>query len=448
MDREEMLDHLTQDVLTYVMQGRFSAHRFAETVKPAELDERFDDYESLVRLHFLLRPDVVEFVERLPSRLRSVKTQTESVSNVSRGKVTGRINWAATARERYSTNPNDVSLFVCENRSESYDIAENIVLKRLLSVIYSTLRDCEEYLRAEYDWVTDRWKENLELIEVMTDLFERNVHVKRIREPAEYEPTDRMFQRAAESRAPVYREAVRLLDRYHASLAGDADAIRELLEETAITPNDDETLFELFVLFKFIAAIEGLRDERFELRTITSGSQEVARIDGRDAEIVLYHDNSARDRGLRFAPDEPEKERRLLNRSEMVQREAREVTAHYFKRDVSSVRTLRPDVIVLEVLREGEMEYLVTEIKNSTREETIQMGIRETLEYLAYLQRDHEFVFDEDTEYFGSGWNGLLVIQDLDRRETRDLEEQRSIRILQASEVESRLAEVVERMVQ
>jgi len=48
-----------------------------------------------------------------------------------------------------------------------------------------------------------------------------------------------------------------------------------------------------------------------------------------------------------------------------------------------------------------------------------------------------EFVFGgEDTEedYFGSGWNGLLVVQDLDRQ-TTSLEEQSEseIKILQAS---------------
>jgi hypothetical protein len=442
MDRQELLERLTQDVLAYVMHGGFPEDRLASDIKPEGLDERFDDYESLIRLHFVLRPDVVDFVEALPQRLRNVKTQTKHTTRTTRGRIDGRVDWSATIRRRHSTNPRDTSLFVCQNRSESYDIDENVVLKQLPSVIYTTLKDCEQYLRREYEWVTDRWRENLELVDTMIDLFERNVHVTRIRNPKEYEPTERMLQRAAESREPVYREAVDLLRTYRSSLAGEEDAIRELLNETAITPNDEETLLELFVLFRFIETIEEVEDEEFRLRTIESGSQEVARMEGEDAEIVLYHDSSANDRGLRFAPSEPDKDRSDLTRAEMVKREAREVTAEYFGTDVSSVWTKRPDVIVLEVAGDERTEYLITEIKNSTRKETIQQGIEETLEYLAFLQQDREFVYQKDTDYFGAGWNGLLVIQDV-KGETRDLRDQRSIRILQAAEVEDRLEEIL-----
>lgn len=442
MDKQELIDRLTQDVLAYVMHGGFSEDRLASEIKPDGLDERFDDYESLIRLHFVLRPDVVDFVESLPKRLRSVKTQTENTTRTSRGRVDGRIDWSATIRKRHSTNPRDTSLFVCQNRSESYDIDENVVLKQLLSVIYTTLKDCGQHLRREYEWVTDRWQENLALVDTMIDLFERNVHVTRIRDPEEYEPTERMLQRTSESREPVYREAVKLLRTYRSSLAGEEDAIRELLDETAITPNDEETLLELYVLFRFIATIEELEGGEFRLRTIDSGSQEIARMVDGDREIVLYHDNSAGDRGLRFASSEPDKERSELTRAEMVKREAREVTAEYFGTEVSSVWTKRPDVIVLEVQGDERTEYLITEIKNSARKETIQHGIEETLEYLAFLQQDREFVYEKDTDYIGAGWNGLLVIQDVEEK-TRDLRDQRSIRILQAAEVEDELEEVL-----
>jgi hypothetical protein len=57
-------------------------------------------------------------------------------------------------------------------------------------------------------------------------------------------------------------------------------------------------------------------------------------------------------------------------------------------------------------------------------EDTVRRGIKETLEYLAFLRLNEEYVFGrDDEEYFGSGWNGLLVVQDL-QRETASLEEQ------------------------
>lgn len=446
MNRKALIEQLSEDILAYVMHGSFPSEHVATEIKPDALDERFYEYEMLIRLHFILDPDVVSFVESLPSRLRSVKTQTKRVSNDSRGGLDGRINWTETIKRRYSRNPSDTSLFVCENRSENYDIDENVVLKRLLALIHSTIEDCKEYLRRDYEWVTDGWKESDDLVETMRDIFERNVHVTRIREPEAYEPTPRMIQRATQSRNELYRDASRLLRQYQRTLEGDEAAIRNLLHRTAITPDDDETLFELFVLFRYIEAIEELSDERFRLRTIESDSQEVAKLVDEDVEIVVYHDNSARDRGLSFLSDVPEKDPDELSRTEFVEREARIVTNEYFVDRSFQTTTGRPDVIVLEVQSGSNTEYLITEVKYSTRPETVRQGIRETLEYLAFLRDDGDLVHGE-TEYFGTGWNGVLVVQDIDTHETASLEEQRSIRILQAEELESQLTDVLERII-
>jgi len=446
MDRQQLVRALTSDILTYVMHGSFPEEHVTERIKPNGLDQRFDDFERLMRLHFILRPDVVDFVEKLPTRIRNVKTQTKNVTSISRGTVDGRIDWHSTTQERYSRNPRDKALFVCEHRSENYDIEENLVLKALLAIIYDTLQECSRYLERDYEWVTERWKNSLDLIDTMANLFERNVHVRRIRSPRSYEPTDRMIERAAASRQEIYREAAALLVRYHETLAGDADAVRELLDRTAITPDDDETLFELYVLFRYVSAIESLSDEEFTLRTIESGSQEVARLTTDDGEqIVLYHDNSARDRGLSFVSNISEKSEEELSRTERIHREAQKITNNYFTEAEFSTATGRPDVIVLEVQREENSEYLITEIKHSTRPETIRSGIKETLEYLTFLRQDDELVYREP-DVFGSGWNGVLVVQDLPDTKTAGVDNQRSIRILQASEVETQLSVILERI--
>ena len=227
MDRKALIESLTSDVLTYVMHGSFPEEYVAEQLKFAGLDERFDDFEMLVRLHFILRPAVVDFVEELPANLRRLKTQTRTVSAVSNGTVDGRIDWGGTIRERYSSNPRNRALFVCENRSENYDIDENIVLKRLLSLVYETLDECRRYFELDYDWVTERWRSNADLVETVRNVVERNVHVRRIRSPEEYEPTQRMLQRASESRQEVYRSAARLLEQYRATIRGEPSADRK-----------------------------------------------------------------------------------------------------------------------------------------------------------------------------------------------------------------------------
>lgn len=441
MDRAELVDALSEDVLAYVMHGNIPERHLVGELRPDGLDERFADFEALVRLHFVLHPDVVAFVEALPKRLRSIKTQTKDVTETTRGSVDGRVDWQSTVRTRHARNPRDGALFVCERRYENYDVAENLVLKRLLALIYRTLQDIEPFVERGYDWVTQRWRENGELVDEMRRVFERNVHVTRIRDPKTYEPTERMLERAEAARAPVYREAADLLRRYRRSLDADAEAIRSLLERTAITPDDDETLFELYVLFRYVAAIEELRDDRFTVETIDTASGAVARLETGAESVVLYHDSSAADRGLSFEPEPFEKADDELSRTERVQREAREVAQTYFRdREFRSV-TGRPDVIVLEVETAETREYLVTEVKHSALVETVKQGIRETLEYLAFLRQDGEFVHEDG--FFGSGWNGVLVVQDIQDEETAPIDEQRSIKVLQASEVEAQLRRVL-----
>lgn len=448
MDRAELLTELTGDIFAYAMHGNVSEQVVADRLKPEALDQRFADFRALVDLHFVLRDDVVAFVRTLPEHLRTLETGTRTRSRTTNGAVEGRVNWQQTLRRRNAEGAGNAALFVCDTRTENYDTDQNLVLKHLLSAIYHALERAERYLERDYAWMNEAWRGEEDLLDELRRVVERNVHVRRIREPEGYEPTDRMLLAAENSRQGVYREAAALVRKRNAAMRGEPEAVRELVESTAITPDDDETLLELFVLFRMIATLDGMRDGSFELRTIESGRQEVARFSG-EKEVVFYHDNSAGDRDLSFVSVPEEKSDEELSRTETVQRVAHEVASDYFGRDFRN-QTGRPDVIVLEVIDEdaGEHEYLVAEVKNSTNTKTIRQGIKETLEYLAFLRVDGELEHGEgdDGPFFGGGWSGLLVVQDLED-ETLPLDEQETMKILQASELDERLEDLLDRLV-
>lgn len=445
MKKTELLEDLTDDIISYVMHGEFPEDELAAELKHDGLDERFEDYEILMDLHFILKPEVVEFVQELPHRIRGIKTQTRNVSRTQRGSVDGRIDWSSTIKRRYSGNPGDSSLFVTENRTEHYDIDENIVLKKLLSVIYNTLQDAKEYLQQDYDWVNERWKENRDLIEEMERIFERDVHVKRISDPEEYEPTDRMMNTAENSRQDIYRKSVSLLDERRKVFDGEEDALQNLLEDTAITPDDEETLLELYVLFRFISTIEDIEAENFNLETIETGSQRIATLESEEKEIAVYHDSSAKkEMGIEFRYDPEHDSDTPYSRPEKVELKSREIIENYFRKSTSK-NTGRPDVILVEITdrEKNERDYFITEVKNSTNEKTIRRGIKEALEYLAFLRTDEEFVYEDGV--FGGEESGLLVVQDFeDDRDVVGLEEQEGpIRIVQASELENSLEQII-----
>ena len=135
MERTELLDHVAEDIFSYVMKGGFPEESIASSLKPKDLNDRFEDYEKLMDFHFVLRDEIVELVNNLGSELRSIKTETEKESRISNGNVDGRINWSSTVKERYSRNPDNSALFVVDNSTQDYSIDENIVLKKLLSII-------------------------------------------------------------------------------------------------------------------------------------------------------------------------------------------------------------------------------------------------------------------------------------------------------------------------
>lgn len=436
MDRATLVDGLTTDVFAYVMNGSVSERVVTEAVKPDGLDERYAEFAALADLHFVLRDDVVEFVEALPEHLRELETQTRTRTRQTNGRVEGRVNWQQTVRARATAGGGD-AVFVCDTRTEQYDTPENLVLKRLLAVVYRAIESASVFVERDYDWMNAAW--TAERVDSLRRVVERNVHVARIREPAAYEPTDRMLEAASDSRKQVYRESARLLREREAVQSGDPDALRRLLAETAITPDDEETLVELYTLFRTIRAIDDLRDGSFTLEPIRTGRQEVARFTG-DVDVTIYHDNSGSDdiafKALRREAPAP-------GRADRVQEEALSVANTYFREQTFTNHTGRPDVLVLEVEDDDRRDYFVVEVKNSTRTDTVRAGIKEALEYLAFLQENDEYVFGDD-DLFGDGWNALLVTQDFHETETAPLDHQETMRILQAGELAEKLPRVLE----
>ena len=445
MEKNDLVDKLTKDIFTYVMHGEFPEEDFAESLKPTDLNSRFEEYEKLMDFHFVLREEVVGFVKGLENELRSISTETRNKSRVRRGSVDGRIDWNSTIQERYSRNPGDSSLFVCENKTERYDTAENIVLKKFLSVIYKTLKDCEDFLENNHKW-SERWKGEKDLVEDMKNIFERNVHVKRIKQPGEYEPTERMLNSAENSRKEIYRESARLLRKRDSIFSGDKDEIRDLLNKTAIKPDDEETLLELFVLFRFISTIEKIESQDFSLNTIQTGSQKVAYLENDEREISIYHDSSTDIENLKFKfnPENDVKDREY-SRPEKVEIKARETIENYFDKG-TAVHTGRPDVILVEIKEKDsdKREFFITEVKNSTNEKTIRRGIKEALEYLAFLRDEDDFIYDR--EALGGEKSGLLVIQDFeDEDRGKDLDKQEGpIRIVEASKLGNKIKDLIQ----
>jgi len=442
MDRQELIDTIAEDLFSYAMAGHIDVDAVANGLKPQGLADRYVDYELLVRLHFILLPAVIDFVDQLPDRLRHIKTESAHTQLDAHGEIRGRINWPATLAQRSQTAPGDRSRFVIDERTRTYDIPENLVLKRVLLLIADTLDAHAEWQR--YGWFSDRWGPHGDTVRMLDRIMRQNVHVRRIRSPTRREPTPRMVAAAASSRQPIYRDAATLLRTYQDALAGDPAVVRQLLRLTMITPDDDDRLFELYVAFQLIRGVDRVTDATPAVRGRLAHQQALARIalDATTA-VEVYHDSAAGERGLAFLADVFEKDRDALSRTELVLKTARSVEAAYYDEHPQTIRTGRPDVIILKLIQESRTDYLITEVKFSASRDRVRQGIRELLEYLTFMRDGDVFVHDPP-DIFGPPHRGLLVIDDLDDRHSPPVPEQEHVTIVQAGELEVYIEEILQ----
>lgn len=292
------------------------------------------------------------------------------------------------------------------------------------------------------DWTDAEKAESL--IDSLRDIFYRNVHVRRIGEERDESISGRQIERASTSRDSVYRDAADLLGHYRALMDGDSESIRALLEDSVVLPDDNPTRFELYVLFRYIAAIDEMKKGSFEIQNIESGKQLVAELDG-DRTINLYHDNSGPDDlsfRKEFLEDSPEPETdeySEMDKLEKVEILSKRSFTQYMDAEGAEYSG-RPDVIVVEVSGGDTSTYLVTEVKYSNRKETIREGIREAHTYRAFLDDG-----SEETDAFCA--EGVLVIDDLDDGENAKERSCDQLEIVQAEEIREQAPEVLQRIV-
>lgn len=457
MKLSELKTEVSELAFGYFMAGELDEDWLINQLNAGALPARFNDYRRIVDLRLTLDEQVVDFVENLERQLRSVKTETRRVRSRDRDAVKGHVNWSETFQERNTRAPRDRTLFVTQQRTEEHDIHENLVLKKFLSILHKTVDDLEDFNQS---WVYSRWRRNgKDLIAQVKRLFKRNVHLNRITTPEPPLPSDRMIQRTKTSRRGFYREAAGLLELRNDLFSGDRRALETLYDGTIIEP-PRERLLELFALLHLLRVLEdSVAENRGSVERIERGRNSIAEVG--NPPIYLYHNSSAKDRGLVFpsAPqlnntdhchDNKQTEEEWQARAARIDERRKEASTAFWGTD--RAWTNRPDGILFRPADEGSDrfadELLLIEVKDSTVKNTINRGIQELLEYLAYATKDGnqpKFLFPDGPKQgaFGGRVHGLLVVQDVGDSYPKESVEG-PIEIVQAADLESKLPDIVD----
>ncbi|MFC7216011.1 hypothetical protein ACFQO4_18230 [Saliphagus sp. GCM10025334] len=413
LGRTALVDSVQEELITYLRNGTINQQAVTQCLDITDLN--IENLDRLKRIHFCLSDEVVGFVKALQGRLRRIKTANQREREVTRGEVRGGIDWPATTRLRYGDQSGDRTRFACKTPYTEYNIDENLVLKKLIWTIHSTVN--EDIATIDYDWRTSAWPDDR--IAMLDRVYARNVHLNRIQDGADIRATRRMLNTARRSRQALYTEAFTLYDRYQRLISGayDDEDISKLLTDTLVVPERLPRLFELFCIFRLL---HGLRSQTFHLQPIESGVRQLAVLEDDQYTINVYHDRRG---NLSFHVPLSELdgvEADYIKRVRTVQRRHRELTEAFLgNRTEASLFHGRPD-LVIEVYNSKDKDIptavVLGEIKYSDNPRTFTHGLEELLKYIEFAQKN-SYLSDRGVDI-----RGLIITDDVDVNESSPLD--------------------------
>lgn len=420
-DASELVEAIADDFNTYIGKGV----RLDPLLDDFDPDLNVNDLDRLLRIHFVLtendgdQPGVIDFIRVLPDRIRRLKT-TSSRRLVERdGEIRGRVSWDETVKRRYREGGSRRNRYVCNETREEYDIEENVVLKVLLNRIHDIVfGDLEYAIEApeSYRWLADWVDGQTHVAETFDEIFEGNVYLRRIDADAG-EVTDRTVRSVMRSRNPLYSEAAQLLDRYRRLMNHDLDAeeAKKLLENTFVRPEETETLFELYWVFRILDCYD---DVTFEI--LEGGADIVASWRTSGSRYVLYHDSTGGP-ALTFREhvdeiEEPSEDGYLYRTLRILERWQQTTDTWFDGSGGGSLWGGRPDIVIerYDSDKQEPSAVFVGEVKYTSSASYAAQGLRELFEYMAYMRGGGEYIETKDDLLSSNRVRGMLFVDDVD----------------------------------
>lgn len=416
--QEDLVEPVASELLSFLKEGEINP-KFVEKHLQFKGVDRLQDLDSILRIHFVLSDPVIAFLKKLPERVRRIKTESKKQTTKRRGEVKGKINWSRTIPEQRAQH--DRSVFIYQNPSKNYDMSENLVLKKLLSIIFLVLdEDLEKPLEKNYSWLKGLQGKQ-DIVATLKHIFRRNVHVNRISGTEEFSISERDLARAENSRKGLYKDAADLLKKYNMLMEGDYKKkdFEILLNETLVLPKDAATIFELYAVFKLVRMV----GKNFRINKIEEGSKEIATFEEAETKVLVYHDSTG---GMSFFEELDSLRGEKANVEFLEQyRKARLKHAHLINeligRESETLYSGRPDILI-EYYKNGRLTNLcIGEVKYTDLKETFSQGLKELIQYIYFVrQNEGYFINNDDSDVT---LEGVLVVDDMEYVNIDKLEE-------------------------
>ena len=422
-----LLEEICDEFRGYLRSGKICLDSFYKKIDPTL---NINDIDRLLRIHFVLTEDrngekgVINFVKDIPKHLRRIKTSVQKRPDIFEDEIKGRINWQTTFIERNKKNPKNKNLFVCDRIDRNYDISENLVLKKILSEIYSIVYyDLKPAIDNNYLWIKD-WSEDKQLKHTLKNVFFKNIYIRRIKSAEEISLSDRTINKVMNSRKKIYRDAAKLLARYRKLMNYDlhSEEAKELLRNTFIQPERTEVLFELYWIFKIIQEFQKKAgDVRFNI------------IDGTNNIVAYWEDEKFRYRifhnsigSLQFWESLKEaaipKDDGFFVRESIALKKWEILSEEFFNLNkLDSLWGGRPDIIleISNIQSNKIFKVLIGEVKYTDNINYAAEGLRELLEYVSLVKEKQMYLLKKEEIFKSDNVIGYLFVDKVDYKSNR-----------------------------
>ena len=339
---------------------------------------KLDDYNILLlkKLHFLISNEVEDFVKILPLLIRNLSHSTSKEEIETHGNIIGQINWSQTFKQRMSTGLKDKSLFVCNTNRKLYDLPENQLLKFLLNKINKFIKDMNITYHDNLKEEVINYQEYINNIHIVTGKIIKNVHLKNVELPKHIDA--KTLRKTRKSHNNLYEYVVSVYELYEKLfIINDDNVLLDLLNKQILTPNNKDTLYEVYVLFKII---EKMNRDSLRVGLLKSGNDYIIHSEFENKTVNIYYQHLPEI----FKDNNIKKLRQYYD---------------FYLPDK------RPDIIV-EYDKKGKKTYKIIEVKRTRDSNYIRNSVYKVFGYL----KDYEKVPLEQSNILVV-WDGIEIVQ-------------------------------------
>lgn len=408
--KEELLESISDDLIIYLKSGKLSPLPFFN-----KFNLNTNRFEDLLKVHFLLKKEVREYILELQNLIRNLKTSTNLSQTIYHGQIKGSIDWNETHNYRMNTNYKDKTIFACNERDKWYNTKENIVLKKFIKTIYDIIfTDLNMSRFLNYKWYIDGDRIN----KTIKQIYEKNIYINRI-DIEGINVTDRMIEDVSKNRNILYRKAAQLLRMYKKILNFDIDQkeANKLLGETFVEISDENTLFEMYWVINLIR-----NNTSNEKMYIVDGTNNIiARWEDENFLYRLYHDSTGSNNLLfNIGLDEVKDiENEYLKRKIEIIKNTRSMAFELFGESniYNNFWSGRPDILVEVVDKHLNkiVEITIGEVKYTINKNYVIKGLEELLEYIYFIkERNMKGKYIFNNPYSEINVKGILFVDNID----------------------------------